>query len=316
MNTVTEPVVVVAGDAFVDLTSTTTATGGPAYEPHPGGSCLNVAVGLARQGVPTSLLARVSMDGFGTLLRRHLAASGVLDRHLIPTTDLTGLAVADLTDGQAGYSFHTAGSADRGLRPEDVSMVRSGFPADAALHLGSVALVQEPQASTLVGLLRSESGHRLISLDPNVRPSLIPDRNRYLESLAGWVGLCDVVKVSSEDLDWSYPGEPVTSVAERWLELGAALVVVTSGADGAWGRTANVSAKVPTLVVPVVDTVGAGDAFTAGMLAELYRARRLTRGGVESLDAAALTRVLDAAAAVAADTCTRAGAEPPFRTPR
>ena len=316
MHTATEPAVVVAGDAFVDLTSTTSATGGPAYEPHPGGSCLNVAVGLARQGVPTSLLARVSTDGFGTLLRRHLAASGVRDQHLIATTDLTGLAVADLTDGQAGYSFHTAGSADRGLRPEDVSMARSGFPAAAALHLGSVALIQEPQASTLVGLLRDESGRRLISLDPNVRPSLIPDRGHFLESLADWVGLCDVVKVSEEDLAWCYPGESAASVAERWVELGAALVVVTSGADGAWGRTTTATAQVRTPEVAVVDTVGAGDAFTAGMLAEFYRAGRLTRGGVESLDSRALTRVLQAAAAVAADTCTRAGAEPPVRAPR
>jgi fructokinase len=309
-----EPAVVVAGDAFVDLTSTTTASGGPAYEPHPGGSCLNVAVGLARQGVPTSLLARVSTDGFGTLLREHLTASGVLDHHLITTPDLTGLAVADLTDGQAGYSFHTAGSADRGLRPEDLHAVfPAGFPPAAALHLGSVALVQEPQASTLLGLLRAESGRRLISLDPNVRPKMIPDRGRYLDSLTEWVGLSDVVKVSDEDLAWLYPTVSADSVAQRWLELGAGLVVVTAGADGASGRTARAAAQVPTPEVTVVDTVGAGDAFTAGMLAELHRAGRLTRAGLESLDSGTLASVLRAAAAVAAATCTRAGAEPPFR---
>ena len=308
---------VVAGDAFVDLTTATTAAGGPAYEPHPGGSCLNVAVGLARQGVPTSLLARVSTDGFGTLLRRHLAASGVLDRHLITTTDLTGLAVADLTDGQAGYTFHTAGSADRGLQADDLAeAIAPGLPPTAALHLGSVALIQEPQASTLIDLMRRESGRRLISLDPNVRPSLIPDRDRYLDALAEWVTLCDVVKVSEEDLAWCYPGESIDAVAQRWIGLGAALVVVTAGADGAWGRTAGATAQVPTPRVAVVDTVGAGDAFTAGMLAELHRAGRLSRAGVASLDPGTLPQVLSAAAAVAADTCTRAGAEPPFRGSR
>lgn len=116
-----QPAVVVAGDALVDLTSTTTARGTPAYEPHPGGSCLNVAVGLARLGVPTSLLARISEDPFGALLRRHLAASGVLDTHLISTSDVTALAVVHSENGLPRYSFHSLGAADRGLRPDHLS---------------------------------------------------------------------------------------------------------------------------------------------------------------------------------------------------
>ena len=106
-----EPVaakVVVAGDALVDLTPAPTTRGTTAYEPHPGGSCLNVAVGLARLGVPTAFLARLSRDHFGTLLRRHLAESGVLPTHLLATDDLTTLAAVHLDDGQASYSFHAA----------------------------------------------------------------------------------------------------------------------------------------------------------------------------------------------------------------
>lgn len=121
-----DPAVVVAGDALVDLTPTTTVGGTPAYEPHPGGSCLNVAVGLARLEVPTAFLARVSSDAFGQLLREHLAASGVLPTYLIDTDDLTTLAAVHLRDGQATYSFHAAGAADRGLQPEHLAALPDG----------------------------------------------------------------------------------------------------------------------------------------------------------------------------------------------
>ena len=303
------PAVVVAGDAFVDLTSTTAADGGPAYAPHPGGSCLNVAVGLGRLGVPTALLARVSDDGFGGLLRRHLAASDVDDALLLPSTDPTGLAIADLRGGDAGYSFYNAGTADRGLRPEHLEGL--ALPAGAALHLGSVALAYEPQAGTLTGLLRAESGRRLVSLDPNVRPTVIADRDRYLADLAGWVRLSDVVKVSEEDLAWLHPGEPAEAVARRWLAEGAALVLVTSGAAGAWAATAMAEAEVSSPRVVVADTVGAGDAFMSATLAFLWASGRLTREAVASLGTGDLRSLLTSAVRVAADTCTRAGAEPP-----
>ncbi|GAB2573032.1 carbohydrate kinase family protein [Microlunatus antarcticus] len=303
------PDIVVAGDAFVDLTSTVAVDGGPAYAPHPGGSCLNVAVGLGRLGVPTALLARVSDDGFGELLRRHLAGSDVLDTFLVPSTDQTGLGVADILGGVAGYRFYNAGTADRGLRPEHLDGL--ALPPGAALHVGSVALAYEPQAGTLTGLVRAESGRRLVTLDPNVRPSVIADRDHYLEQLAGWVALSDVVKVSDEDVAWLHPGEPVEAVARRWLDAGAALVLVTSGADGAWATTGAYEARVATPTVEVVDTVGAGDAFMAATLASLWQTGRLTRAGVASLEPADLQTLLAFAVEVAADTCTRSGAEPP-----
>lgn len=303
------PAVVVAGDAFVDLTSTTSADGGPAYEPHPGGSCLNVAVGLGRLGVPTALLARVSDDGFGELLRAHLAGSGVADDLLLPCTEPTGLSVADVREGVAAYRFYNEGTADRGLRPEHLAGVT--LPEGAALHVGSVALAYEPQAGTLTGLLEAEAGRRLVSLDPNVRPSVIPDRDRYLERLAGWVALSDVVKVSDEDLAWLHPGEPVEDVARRWLDAGAGLVLVTSGASGAWAATSAAEARLATPRVTVVDTVGAGDAFMAATLAFLHRTGRLDQRAVRDLATDDLRALLDLAVRVAADTCTRAGAEPP-----
>jgi fructokinase len=309
------PAIVVAGDALIDLTPARTVHGTIAYEPHPGGSSLNVAVGLGRLGVPTAFLARVSTDHFGDLLRQHLADSGVLTTHLLPTSDLTTLAAVHLVDGQASYSFHAAQAADRGLLPEHLRSLPDGgaLPPGAALHLGSIALVLEPVASTLEGLLRAEARRRLVSLDPNVRPSLIADRTAYLERLRGWVELVDVLKVSAEDLAWLYPDEPEDAVVARWLGSGVALVVVTSGAEGARASTATATARVDAPRVRVVDTVGAGDAFMSGALAHLHERRSLSRDAVAALDADELAELLRAAAAVAAYTCTRPGADPPRR---
>ena len=303
------PAVVVAGDAFVDLTSTTSVAGGPAYEPHPGGSCLNVAVGLGRLGVATALLARVSDDGFGELLRRHLADSDVADALLLGCDEPTGLSVADVREGVAAYRFYNLGTADRGLRPEHLAGV--ALPAGAALHVGSVALAYEPQAGTLVDLVRAEAPHRLVSLDPNVRPGVVDDDAAYRARLTELVGLADVVKVSDEDLAWLHPGERPEDVARRWLDDGPALVLVTSGAHGAWAATTQHETRAAPPRVAVVDTVGAGDSFMAATLAWLHAAGRLDRDGVGGLGAGDLAALVGFAVRAAADTCTRAGAEPP-----
>jgi fructokinase len=302
-----DPAVVVAGAALIDLTPTTSVRGHLAYEPHPGGSCLNIAVGLGRLGVPTAFLARLSSDAFGQMLRNHLVASDVQSGYFVDTDDLTTLAAVHLRDGQATYSFHAVGAADRGLLPEHLRPLPSG----SALHLGSIALMLEPVASTLEGLLRQEAGRRAISLDPNVRPSLIPDREAYLRRFEGWVPLVDILKLSAEDLSWLYPDRSQEEVVANWHAAGIPLVVVTHGEQGASASTSLGAAHVAATSVAVVDTVGAGDAFMSGALAHLHQRRLLARDALRSLDAAGLTELLETACLVAADTCTRAGAEPP-----
>jgi fructokinase len=304
-----EPTVVVAGDALIDLTPTTTVRGHLAYEPHPGGSCLNVAVGLGRLEVPTAFLARLSSDAFGQMLRDQLAESGVQPSYFVDTDDLTTLAVVHLRGGQPTYSFHTQGAADRGLLPEHLMPLPDG----AALHLGSIALVLEPVASTLEWLLRREAGRRVVSLDPNVRPGLIPDRVAYLDRFEGWMRLIDILKMSEEDLAWLYPRSAQDDVVAGWHAGGIPLVLLTHGEHGAVASTPLGSASVEAPRVAVVDTVGAGDAFMSGALAHLHERRMLSRDGLRSLDVSGLAELLEAACLVAADTCTRAGAEPPRR---
>jgi fructokinase len=301
-------VILVAGEALVDLTPARCGDGS-GYLPHPGGSPYNVAVGLGRLEVPVAFLGRLSTDTFGRLLRDHLQASQVSLAYVVDAEEPTTLAFVHLRDDEEpAYAFYTEGTAGRVLLPEHLPAI----PEGAAMHFGSFSLALEPGASTLEGLMRRESRRRLLSLDPNVRPGLVPDRDAYLRRLEGLVRLADLVKVSRVDLAWLYPREDPDAAASRWLGSGPALVLVTMGGDGAvaFGVAARAGAATPP--VTVVDTVGAGDAFTSAALAWLHRHDALHRRGLETLDASALTALLRFANAIAAETCTRAGADPPW----
>ena len=200
-------------------------------------------------------------------------------------------------------------AADVLLAPADLP---STFPADVvALHLGSISLLREPAASTYEALMEREHGRRVLCLDPNIRPGLIVDRDAYLRRLDHWVSLVDVVKVSRADVDWLHPGVPLEDVAAHWLAMGPGLVVITLGSEGARGFGAGAPVEVPGMVVAVADTVGAGDAFTAGLLARLHDDGLLDREALRHLPPAAILSALQQANRVAGSTCTRSGAEPP-----
>ncbi len=300
--------IVVAGEALVDFTPAD-CRGHPGYLPHPGGSPYNVAIGLGRLEVPVAFLGRISRDPFGELLLGHLEASGVDCRYLTRGDEPTTLAFAHPREDEVEYAFYNEGTADRLFGVGDLP---ESLPEGAALHVGSIALVAEPVASTLEALVRRESGRRLLSLDPNVRPALIPDRDRYLDRLRSLVAMADLVKVSRADLLWLYPESDPVDAAVEWLSLGPATVIVTMGARGALAITRKGVRSAAAPSVSVVDTVGAGDAFTSGVLAWLWRRGSLSRGGLESLDGE-LEAMLAFANHVAAISCTRAGANPPWR---
>ncbi len=298
--------VVVAGECVVDLVS----AGQRSWTSHPGGSPANVAVGLARLGLPTGLLARLSHDVFGGLLREHLTAAGVDLSLAVDAEEPSTLAVASLDDaGVARYDFWVEGTADWQWTDEELH-VPDGV---AALHTGSMALELEPGASRLLALLERLQGTLLVSYDPNVRLARRGDRETGLAAVEEVVELADVVKVSSEDLAWLLPGVPLEDVLRRWRALGPSLVVVTDGGDGALALGGGEVLRVPPVPVDVVDTVGAGDAFSAGLLAGLDDAGLLSVDALRSAPDDALRGALDLAARVAAVTCGRAGAQPPTR---
>lgn len=303
----TDPRVVVCGEALIDLTPD-----GDRYAAHPGGGPFNTAVALGRLGIPTAFCSRVSDDGFGRLLRSRLTDAGVDQTIVVATGDPTSLAVVTLNErGEADYQFYVEGTADRGLLPEHLPSPLA--PTVAAIHFGTLSLVLEPGASTYELLMRREHGQRLLALDPNCRPRLIPDREAYRRRLEGWVELCDLVKVSSADLDWLYPELGRDAVAARWRGLGAALVVITDGGRGATGYLGESRLSVPTPEIVVADTIGAGDTFNAGLLAWLDEHDRLTPAALARLTDDELVDLLGFAAAAAAVTCSRPGADPPWR---
>jgi fructokinase len=304
--------IVVCGEALIDMVPLLCG-GEQAYAPRPGGSPYNVAIGLARLGPPTAYLGRLSTDVFGRLLRSHLGRNGVDMRYVAGGAEHTTLAFVHKGQGQdVEYDFYSENSADRNLTPRDLPTALA--PEVEALHFGSFSLALEPGASTLEGLMKSEQGRRVITLDPNVRQHIVGERIAYRSRLEGWVAAADMVKASAADLSWLYPEETAERVAARWLRTGPALVVVTRGGEGssAFGRQGSANAESPR--VEVVDTVGAGDSFMSGAVAWLHHHGRLDARRLGEMEDAELEDMLRYANRASAFTVTRAGADPPTET--
>lgn len=294
---------VVLGEALVDVVQTADGT----RTSHPGGSPANVAVGLARLGADVTLLTETGDDDGGELVRRHLLANGVRLPDPPQPGCRTSVAVASIAPGgAASYDFdiHWGGAAAGRPLP----------PGAVCAHTGSIAAVMPPGGLLAPDWLAAARGTATVSYDPNVRPALMGDHDAATAHVTKLVGFSDVVKTSDEDLDWLYPGEPIEQVAERLLALGPALVVVTRGGEGAYAVTAHGTAPVDAVQVDVVDTVGAGDAFMAGLLDGLRLAGLLGADRRDALHSASpqdLAASLQRAARVAAYTVGRAGADPP-----
>lgn len=301
--------VVVAGEALIDL-----APRGEQLEPLPGGSPYNVAVGLGRLGASCQYLGRLSTDGFGQRLRARLRDEGAGTEWVVPTDDPTTLAVVHLDDeARASYGFYLDGTSATGLTDADLAGLPP-LPDDAAVHVsfGAISL-DDPAGQTLAGLLRDADHRRVRSVDPNVRPNVISDLRAYADRMTDLVTGCDLVKISDEDLSLLYPDADPLQVAARWATTGPAWVVVTRGPDGAAAFGASGQRRLADGIhVEVEDTVGAGDAFTSGLLASLDAGGHLaTRAALAALPDADMDEALRQAVRVAAITCTRAGSNPP-----
>jgi fructokinase len=302
-------VLTVIGEALVDLVPDGAGGG---YRENPGGSPFNVAVGLVRLGNRTSLMARFADDRYGRLLRAAAAAEGIDLRAAPRAAERATVAIATVDGaGQVTYEFDMDGTADWQWSAAEL---RELSPGTEVLHYGSIASWTPPGAERiahLVGELRAHDGV-LISYDPNIRPAVIGGRDSGVELVEQSVRDADVVKASREDIDWLYAGLPVEDVAARWSGLGPKLVVVTDGADGATAyRAARAPLRRPGREVAVVDTIGAGDAFTAGLLTGLVRRRVHRNGRLDGIPDGTLADIIGEAVLVSAITCERAGADPP-----
>lgn len=307
--------IVVCGESLIDFLPVA-GTGEPAaFRPYPGGSPYNVAIATGRLEVPTAFLGKISTDAFGDLLAGTLSANGVDLRWLARGPELTTLAFVTAAPGEEPrYAFYAEGAADRMVAETDVPTT---FPPEVTcLHVGFGAVTPDvdPVASRWEALADREAGQRVVSFDPNVRPNMVADKATYLKRLEGWVDRATMIKVSSADLRWLYPGTAPERAAETWCQRGAKLVVMTRGAYGAmaWGQ--NVEAEVSGARVDVVDTVGAGDTFQGALLAGFAERGLLTRDGLDRATKGDLEDVMGFATRAAAVNCTRAGMDPPRRT--
>lgn len=297
--------IVVCGEALIDVIH----NGDGTRRELPGGGPFNTARALARLGVPTSFLGHLSDDSFGRELAELLKSDGASMDLATFGPEKTTMAMADVdSEGLAEYQFVVQGTSAPQLT---LSMLPDRLsPEVNALHLGTLGMVLEPMASTLVELIHRERDARVVMLDPNVRAGLIPD-DVYRERLRQAVSRSTIVKASEDDLAWMFPGLGYRDAAEQLLASGVRLVVVTLGATGSFGAHGDLRISVEAAPVHLVDTIGAGDAFGAALLAWLHDNGHLERD--LTLESDQLLAALQYACAGAAITCSRAGADPPWK---
>jgi fructokinase len=312
------PGVLVVGEVLVDLLSgRSTGPGAMSLDARFGGSPANVAVGLARLEVPVRFGGRLARAGYGPWLRRHLEEEGVdLQASVVADEACTLAVVAVDSQGLGSYTFYGRDTADWAWRPDELP-----DPASLAgwtVHTGSLATALMPGAAVLVRWLQRlrSRGDVTVSYDPNVRASLLGEADP-VSLVAPVLATAHLVKASADDMAALYPGASFDEIAREWLSpaadaAGPEIVVVTLGERGAlaWHRDGR-RLRSPGRAVPLVDTVGAGDAFGAGLVSWLWRSGRLSPQGLRSIDDEAFAGSLDWAGRVAALACGRPGANPP-----
>ena len=297
--------VVVAGEALIDVIHQPDGT----EQSRPGGGPFNTARALSRLGVATAFLGRLSSDEHGRDLMERLVSDRVLTSLVSLGPEPTTLARAYVDGtGSARFEFAVEGTSAPALTPAMLPS-RLGGTVDA-LHVGTLGLVLEPMATTLFSLIERERSRRLVMVDPNVRLGLVEERE-YRDRLQRVIRAATIVKASDSDVAWLYPGASYREAAEAMLEQGPQLVFVTLGQDGGFAAHRELRIHVAAPTVDVVDTIGAGDAFGAGVLAWLHDNRLLTPR--LELDGSQLESLLEYACLAASLTCARAGADPPWK---
>jgi fructokinase len=271
-----------------------------------GGGPANTAKALANLGVKTYFIDGISNDEYGQMAKAELLSANVLLDYAQYSNKPTCTAKVTLSSsGSASYEFVIEGTANFDFSASWLPDPQSLKPS--LLHIGTLATVIEPGASVLFEWVQSVANIAPIVFDPNIRPAVLGDRDEYVKKVEEWVAIASAVKVSDEDLNWLYPGEAINEIANKWLEVGVELVVVTLGDKGITAFRENEQISVDAVKVVVADTVGAGDTVGAVLV------EAIVKNGLDKLTGEVLKSVLNRATKAAAITVSRNGANPPSK---
>ncbi|WP_183086251.1 carbohydrate kinase family protein [Mycetocola tolaasinivorans] len=287
----------VIGEALTDIVSGPNGTA-----EHPGGSPLNVAIGLSRLDIPATLHTRFGRDDRGAAITAHLAESDVALTAQSQTEAPTATALATLDEtGAATYTFEITGELAEVAIPTETELV----------HTGSIAAFLAPGADVIERMLTAAREHALISFDPNARPMITPDRDAVRARTEAIAAIADVIKLSDEDAEWLYPELSQEGVLAHLASFGAGLTAMTRGGEGClfFANGEHTSFDAPR--VSVVDTIGAGDSFMAALLAAILRLDAADAVRAHRLTSDTLALLAQDALTAAAITVSRAGANPP-----
>ena len=298
-----------SGDALVDFLPVISVDGRAAAVPVAGGSCLNIAVGMARLGAPAGFAGGISTDLFGRIIADHALGSRVDLRYATRSEHQTTLAFVRHVGGEPQYAFYDEATASRNWTYRRGSIP---FVEIEAIHVGSTTLANDKGAAQVLAMIEDANGSTTISFDPNCRPNLVGDKAHYVDRMNAFATAADIVRMSDVDFEFLHGGSDYSEKAKSLFAVGTSLVVVTRGIKGAqaWHRAVG-PVQVEAPIVDVVDTIGAGDSFQAALLFALRAIGRIKRDALAEMNAGELYRALSFASACAAVTCSRTGADPP-----
>ena len=273
---------------------------------HVGGGPANTAKALARLGHDVHFIDGISSDQYGQMSRRELLDDEVkLDLALNSDKPTCTAEVTLASNGSASYVFTIDGTSTFDFNESWLPDASRYKPQ--VLHIGTLVTIIEPASSVLYDWAIKVNEFAPIVFDPNIRPSVVGDRVRYAAAVEKWAAISSIIKLSDDDVKWLYPDKSFESVAQRWISQGASVVVITRGSEGLIGFTAAGSVEVPGVKIEVADTVGAGDTVGAILV------EAIIEKGLENLIGEVLKATLHRAAVAAGITCSRKGAQPPYK---
>ncbi len=299
------------GEALIDMLPEKLPSGKSCFVPKAGGALFNTALALGRLSLDVALLTGLSTDFFGKILYKELQNSGVSTEYLVSSNHPTSLAFVEFSDQNTNYSFYTNGAAHTMLTRNNLIGCQSKFDA---LLFGGISLCLDPTGSTMLHLMNQYSEKCITILDPNIRASFISDEGFFRNRLSEMIGLCDILKLSDEDLNWLVPKEDnLEFQIKKIVGDQKKLVVVTKGEKGASAFYAGAKiCQVQSIPVKVEDTVGAGDAFNAGLIYSLKKQGAFIKFSKLLPNEKVVKKALVFASKVASITISREGANPPW----